>query len=248
MSKSLLLSAFGLVGIVVLEGADSARLDSVRHCEPPIGPESTIVRDSWLCQLSHAGHADVFSCREYESNGTRYRAYYRGGTTPKAVARIEQGTNGEDLKWLEYANGSGPLCETKPPAAIPKTSHHIGSGVCESNTGQLLPCSIFEDHPPGQMTIVHYTVFYDRDGKGPQTIEPVTIGLNFGAMTAELAYHIGAELADTACCPGKALDYLAYAVDQYPDHDPYRNEYEWQRLDMESLKNQDPCAGTGLVN
>lgn len=248
MNKPLLLCAIGLAGLLVLKGVDSAPLDSARHCERPIGPESTLVRDSWLCQSSHTGHRGVFSCREYETNGTRYRAYFRGGTTPKAVARIEQGTAGEYLEWLEYPNGSGPLCETKPPTAIPKTSHHIGSGVCEGSAGQPLPCSIFEDHPPGQTTIVHYMVFYDKDGKGPQIIEPITIGLNFGAMAAELAYQIGTELANTACCPTKALDYLAYALEEYPDYDTYRNEYEWQRLDIESLNDQDPCAGTGLVN
>lgn len=248
MNKPLLISAFGLASLLALEGVDSARLDSAQRCKPPIGPGSELARDFWLCESTHAGQKNLFSCREYQTGGTRYRAYYRGGTIPKAVARIEQGANGENLVWIDSAGNSQPLCETAPPTAIPSTSHHVGSGVCESSAGQSLPCSIFEDHPPGQMIVVHYMVFYDKDGNGPQTIEPITIGDNVDGMAAELAFRIGAELAAAACCPNKALDYLAYALEEYPDYDAYRNEYEWQRMDMESLKNQDPCAGTGLVN
>ena len=248
MIKPLLLTAIGVGSLLGLANTGPAGVGTAQHCRAPIGPATELVRDFWLCESFHSGQRQLFACRDYQSDGIRYRVYYRGGTIPKAVARVEQDEAGERLGWSAYEADAGPLCDTAPPAQIPESSHHIGTGVCESTSGQSTPCSAFEDASASQSHVIHYMVFYDKDGNGIEAIEPLSVRPNDGALVARLAFMIGAELANTDCCRQRALDYLAYSFEKYPDSDAYRKEYEWQRLEQEAFRNQDTCIGTGTVN
>lgn len=227
----------GVLGLVFSAQGDNK--DSV-SCRAPIPTDVTLVRDFYLCKSAHKGRIDTYSCRDYRSANQQYRVFYKGGVAPKAVARVRYRNSGESLTYIELPESRSSICDVVPPTTVPRTAKFLGTGVCEDKHERNVPCSVFRAAPARQFNIVAYIVFYDREGNGPSLIDAQPVGSNHDALVAEMAFQIGTDLIDTACCYKQGLRYLTYAIKRFPQSRAYREVYRWYKWESE-VTEQAPC-------
>jgi hypothetical protein len=190
------------------------------------------VSNFFLCQSSHSGKTQAYSCRDYRQGDQRFRAYYRGGTAPKAVATLDTRGRITGLQVAEQANDKPTAFPVRPPRGVPATAKFQGSGVCLNDNDKNVPCGIFVDKSARVPVIARYMVFYDAKGSGVTTFDREEAGPNRDAIPAELAYQIGVRLMASDCCRVEGLRYLKAALSLFPDSMVYRKTYERYRVEL----------------
>jgi len=188
----------------------------------------------FLCESSHTGEPQIYSCRDYREDGQRFRVYFKGGAAPKAVANLDP--NGR-VTAIHLSNQPGTHLVTfpvRPPKAIPATAKFQGLGVCLDEHDSNVPCGIFVDKPARMPEITRYLVYYDAGGNGMVQVDKQAAGPNRDAIPAELAYQIGVRLMDSDCCRSEGLGYLKLALSLFPDSRVYRRTYERYRVEVAS--------------
>jgi hypothetical protein len=187
--------------------------------------EAEAVGDFRLCESDHTGNSELYSCRDFSGREGRFRLFYRGGPHPKAIATSGHGGVVTEPQRLDGLGGRCEDCDVAPPRGVPGGATHLGTGVCQDEDGDSVPCSIFRHAPSRDPRIHHYVVFYYVDGKGPYLIEKQAMGTSSNAMVAELAYQVGRSLLRTGCCKRLAIAYIAHAYELFPNEDEYRSDY-----------------------
>lgn len=226
MNKSL-----SFLGLLVMTGFAGS---PVLAAKPPQFPGNGMrpVSSFFLCQSSHSGTAQAYSCRNYRKGDRRFRAYYRGGTVPKAVAMLDPSGHITGLQVAENAGDNGIAFPVRPPRGIPATAKFQGSGVCINDDDKNIPCGVFIDRSARVPVIARYMVFYDANGSGATVFDRQEAGPNRDAIPAELAYQIGVRLMASDCCRTEGLGYLKAALSLFPDSGVYRKTYERYRVEL----------------
>ena len=106
--------------------------------------QTELVTDFHLCESSHTGKRELYSCRDYRQDSILYRAYYKGGRTPKALATVAQESGWVKLNRIEPMGRKHMNCDISPPEGIPQDVIYLGSGVCEDRQEQPVPCSLYK--------------------------------------------------------------------------------------------------------
>lgn len=182
--------------------------------------------DFFLCTSDHSGKKQTYSCRDYTENDVSYRLFFRGGSKPKAAARVDGRMPNEIYRHYDISKLQLPVYQVAPPEGLPAGSRFIGSGVCRNEQNEPLPCGVFEHAPARDPYTYRYMVFYHDLGGGPVKIGKYIAGPNDNAIPAEFAYQTGLGLVQSSCCAAEGLAYLAYAHELFPDSREYRQAYE----------------------
>lgn len=182
--------------------------------------------DFFLCKSDHDGSAQTYSCRDYTQNDVSYRLFYRGGTVPRAVARIDGRLPNESIRHFDTNKLTLPVYQVQPPAGLPRSATFLGTGVCRDDSGNKLPCGVFEHFPGREAHKIHYMVLYHDFGGGPIQITRLVAGPNPNAIPAEFAYQTGLGLVKRDCCREEGMAYLELAYKLFPDFEPYRQAYQ----------------------
>ena len=227
-------------GLLVLSAFVSSDIAFAEVWSSVLPAEAKGEGDFRLCESDHTGQSELYSCRDYLSPQGRYRFLYRGGPYPKAVAITEHGSSETHSHRMDRLGTSYREFKIEPPEGVPESATHLGTGVCEDEDGNPVPCSVFRHAPARDPSIHHYMVFYDTHGHGPSEIEKQRMGANPYAMVAELAHQMGLNLLRAECCHRLAGAYFAHAYELFPDDDDYRGDY----LRHQTVAAQLDCTGS----
>ena len=186
----------------------------------------------FLCQSNHTGETQTYSCRDYREGKQKFRAYFQGGATPRAVATLNANGQVSEVQLLDQPGDELIVLPAKPPRDIPATAKFQGSGVCLDDHDKDVPCGVFIDKAARTPQIARYMVFYDAAGAGVVQFDKQEAGPNRDAIPAELAYQIGKRLMDSDCCRTEGLSYLKMALSLFPDSRIYRKTYERYRVEL----------------
>jgi hypothetical protein len=175
-----------------------------------------------LCQFDSRNDHALAVCREYSDDQKIYQLVYQGGTMP-VVMDISAGTKFPKMKRVipEQPNAGRQSCEMLRPDGLPAAAIYRGTGVCQDELGQPLPCSLFEHHGAREPEAKRYFVYYDPTGRGVQRLVSLSAGINTDALEAELAFQLGRALDQTRCCPDLARAYQNHAQALFPDEPLY---------------------------
>jgi hypothetical protein len=201
--------------------------DSSANCSAFLPAEATTVDSFQLCQSDHSGNNELYACQNFDSLYGHYRVFFKGGRYPKAIATVAENGDVNKMLWSEAKQVDQPVCDFPPPTQIPAATKFIGAGVCEDNTGQPIPCTVFRHKAPRHKIISDHMVFYNSDGTGPEYTSTIKISVNHDAVPAELAYQIGLNLIKTQCCQQRGLQYIEYAYQLFPHSTLYRTTYQY---------------------
>lgn len=200
---------------------------------PPFAKNGIQVTSNFfLCHSDHTGKKLTYSCRDYRQDKQQIRAYYRGGTIPKAVATLDANGQVTAIQFADQPNDKLVALPVPPPSIIPATAKFQGSGVCLDEQDKNVPCGIFVDKRARTTEITRYMVYYDANGEGVVQVDKQAAGPNRDAIPAELAYQIGVRLMDSDCCRAEGLGYLKLALSLFPDSGVYRKTYEHYRVEL----------------
>jgi hypothetical protein len=228
MNKTL--SVLGILAIVGLGSSPAWAAKLPPFSKNGIQPTSNF----FLCQSDHSGKTLTYSCRDYRQGEQKIRAFYKGGTIPKAVATLDANGRVTAIQLPDQSNDKPVALPVRPPSVIPATSKFQGSGVCLDEHDKNVPCGIFIDKPARMPEITRYMVYYDAKGDGVVQLDKQAAGPNRDAIPAELAYQIGVRLMDSDCCRTEGLGYLKLALSLFPDSGVYRKTYERYRVELAS--------------
>jgi len=204
--------------------AASAMERNRSDCPAILPADAVAISEPRLCRIDETGHDNAAVCREYSDDRQLYQLVFRGGTTPHAVSVIHaNGSTPVAMAGNDTSSLAGnPQCNLERPAGVPANAAYRGTGVCEDEHGQPLPCSLFEHTSAREPEAKRYFVYYHPDGRGVRQIDIVSAGRNTYALEAELAHQLGQALSATGCCREQALQYAAYAAALFPDDMTYR--------------------------
>jgi len=194
-------------------------------CSAYIPANAKTTENFTLCRSDHNGKSEVYACQNYVTNNDHYRAFFKGGRHPKAIARVTPSGKVIKMLWQDEKKSIQPVCDFPPPVQVPAETKFIGAAVCIDEADQKVPCSVFRHSGARMQTVYDYLVYYKPDGTGPVSTELIQIGENKSAMAAELSYQIGLELIKTSCCQQSGLEYLRNAFHLFPDSIAYRTSY-----------------------
>jgi len=186
----------------------------------------------FLCQSAYTGEPQTYSCRDYRAGKRKFRAYFQGGTTPRAIATLDANGLTTEVRLLNQPGDEFVALPVTPPKDIPATAKFQGSGVCLDDHDKNVPCGVFIDKAARTPQIARYMVFYDAAGAGVVQFDKQEAGPNRDAIPAELAYQIGVRLMSSDCCHEEGLGYLKMALSLFPDSRIYRNTYEHYRVEL----------------
>lgn len=191
--------------------------------------QAELVSEFYLCESSYTGNIKLYSCRDYRHGDTLLRVYYKGGKTPKAIATINKKSNTTEFNVADKKNHPLMVCNITPPKTMPRDVSYMGTGVCENDKQESIPCSLFKYASARNTEIYHYHVFYNNNKS--LHIDKLLTGNNIeNAMTAELAYQIGLQLIKSNCCRKRALEYISHAYKLFPNAEEYRDTYFHYKL------------------
>jgi len=182
-----------------------------------------------LCHSSYNGLPDQYSCQEYQTSHATYRVLYKGGLVPKAIVQLDK-SGEEHVMWSTLFADAPMQCPLLPPAGITIHAKHLGVGVCVDEKDQNVPCSVYQHAEARDKESYRYMVFYEANGKGASLVDEQFAGSNEDAMVAEIAYQIGVQLLNTECCSERAIHYLEFAFNRYPQTTDYRVAYNSAKL------------------
>ncbi|HCU54170.1 MAG TPA: hypothetical protein DIC36_07825 [Gammaproteobacteria bacterium] len=176
-----------------------------------------------LCRFDSRDEHELAVCREYSDDQKIYQLVYQGGTMPVAMY-ISAGTKFTKMKLEipDQPNAGRQRCKLLRPDELPAAAIYRGTGVCQDELGQPLPCSLFEHAGAREPEARRYFVYYEPDGSGVRHIDVLPAGPNKHAFEAELAFQVGQSLVNADCCRDRARAYLAYAANLFPDDGLYR--------------------------
>jgi len=197
------------------------------NCSGFIPSDSKTVGSIHLCRSGHSGKDTLYACQNFASTSGKYRAFFKGGRQPKAIAKVANDGAINELVWSDADQARSPACDFPAPALVPSTTTFIGAGVCQDEADQFIPCAVFRHNTPRSSTITDHMVFYSPDGSGPAYTSTIEIGINRDAVPAEIAFQIGLNLMKTRCCQQRGLQYIEYACQLYPDSHLYRETLEY---------------------
>jgi len=176
-----------------------------------------------LCRLDTRHGRGMAVCRDYSDDQHLYQVVFQGGTSPVAIyvsagmhqpGPVQVITDRHDTRIVR--------CELARPTGIPATADYRGTGVCEDETRQPVPCSLFEHQGAREPEKKRYFVYYDPEGRGVQRIVSLSAGANSDALEAELAFQLAQALGQTRCCPDLARAYLNHANTLFPNEQLYQ--------------------------
>ena len=196
--------------------------DSRTDCFDYLPADSQIHGSFFLCTSKHTGKSEQYACQNFISRYGSYRAYFKSGAQPKAIAKITKKGLIIRLLWSEETSRVSPEFKFPPPDIIPSSAFFVGAGICKNKKEQNVPCSAFRLKAPRYRNITDYVVLYKPDGKGVDSSTSITLLSNKKTMPAEMAFQIGLNLLKTDCCDVDARRYLEYAYQQFPKSNLYR--------------------------
>jgi len=223
-----------VLGILAMAGLGSNQAWGAKF--PPVAGNGIQPSSNFfLCQSDHTGQTQIYSCHDYRRGNQRLRAYFNGGTIPRAVAMLDAEGHVSAIQL------PGQLADipVRAPRQIPATAKFQGSGVCLDEHDRNVPCGIFVNKPARMPEITRYLVYYDAGGDGVIQFEKQVAGPNRDAIPAELAYQIGVRLMDSDCCRAEGLGYLKLALSLFPDSRVYRKTFDRYRVELAALKTDD---------
>jgi len=201
-------------------------------CFDYLPSDSQIHGNFFLCSSDHNGKDEQYACQNFISRYGSYRAYFKSGPQPKAIAKITKKGAIIRLLWSEETSRVSPEFNFPPPDIIPSTAYFVGAGLCKNEKDQNVPCSAFRMGAPRNDNITDYVVLYKPDGKGVYSSASITLVSDKKAMPAEMAFQVGLNLLKTDCCDTDARRYLEYAYQQLPQP----NRYQYSHLQKISNK------------
>jgi hypothetical protein len=186
-----------------------------------------------LCESSHTGQSETYSCKDYLSERGRLRLVYQRGPAPQAIyhERRSDVSTGPTLIWVNNVGETFLYYDQERPSRVPSTAIYRGTGVCQDDEDQSAPCSIFEqivDEDAAIPEIQRYLVFYNPMGTGPSRISVTTqrsdqimLGIakhkRLEAFLYELVSRLGEALLNTEGYRERGEVYLKYAHKLRPD-------------------------------
>lgn len=198
-----------------------------------------------LCDSSHMGQSETYSCKDYLSERERLRLVYQGGPAPRAIYKYRSDISCEPmLIWVNNVGEAFLYYDQESPSGVPSTAIYRGTGVCQDDEDQSVPCSIFEqivDEDAAIKEIQRYLVFYYPMGNGPSQISVIIQrgdqilleGANkkrneayMAIFVALFAHFLGEELLNTDHYRERGQAYLKYAYELFPDSSVYGKAYE----------------------
>ena len=183
-----------------------------------------------LCSLNHSGKNELYACQNFISRDGHFRVYFKGGRFARAMARITGKGDVEALRWFDSSRETAsqqkrPACDAEPPGPVPETAHFIGAGVCEDESGEPVPCSVFRNKAPRLKFISDHMVLYTGAGMSQLKTWSTHVAINHDAVLAEMVYQIGLSLVHTRCCQDKGLKYIEQAINLFPGATLYQKTY-----------------------
>jgi hypothetical protein len=175
-----------------------------------------------LCQFESRNDHELAVCREYSDDQKIYQLVYQGGTMPVAMYISADKKFPKMKRGIpEQPNAGRQRCELLRPDGLPVAAIYLGTGVCQDELGQPLPCSLFEHHGAREPEAKRYFVYYDPTGRGVRRIVSLSAGINTDALEAELAFQLGRALDQTRCCTDLARAYQNHAQALFPNEPLY---------------------------
>jgi hypothetical protein len=205
-------------------GMMSATAVANNDCPAILPMDAVAISMPRLCQHASMGRNEHAVCREYSDDQRIYQVVFRGGASPAAVYELTSAYTQDEAT----APNVTPLrigkrsCDLERPQGVPGAATYRGTGICQDEQGQPLPCSLFEHAGARQPEAMRYFVYYEPGGGGIRRIDTVSAGPNERMLEAEMAFQLGQALANSICCRERSRAYLARAAALFPDDGTYR--------------------------
>jgi len=184
--------------------------------------EARTLSEPRLCRLDAGDGHGLAVCRDYSDDHRLYQVVFQGGTSPIVVYESAGVRFPRQAQVITNRHDTGiARCELARPTGIPAAADYRGTGVCDDESGQPLPCSLFEHQGAREPEKKRYFVYYDPTGRGVQQIVSLSAGANSEALEAELAFQLAQALDQTRCCQDLARAYQAHAQALFPDEPLY---------------------------
>ena len=210
---------------IAATGIELSQISNKTTCSYFLPTDAISTSSFKLCQSDHSGNNELYACQNFTSADGNYRIFFKGGRSPKAITKVTNNGDVKEILWSENMSVNQPVCDLHPSTHIPVTTKFMGAGICKDKNNLSVPCTVFRHKVARLKNITDYMVFYNTNGAGPKYTSTIYMGENQDAMPAELSYQIGLSLLKTGCCQQRALKYIKYAIQMFPDSILYSKSY-----------------------
>lgn len=207
-------------------------------CLNYISADAEAIGEFAICRVNHQGKSATYACQRYQDSSRMFVILFNGGTSPQAIYSTDLDLRQPiRVEWDQATAGNGLSCQFTRPDSVPASAHYLGTGVCEDDANQSVPCSMYHHAAARRTTMEHHMVFFDAGGRGVRSVTIFPSGENNQALIAELAYQLGMAKMKTACCRRQAVAYLLFAYEAFPRSKIYRDAYFSLSLSMQAAAN-----------